>query len=300
VGAGDEGGRVKKRALIVDVAKCTGCNNCVLATKDEHVGNDFPGYAVAQPAHGHEWISIERHMRGSGSMVDVSYLPRMCNHCDNAPCIKAAGDGSIVKRPDGVVIIDPVKARGRKDLVAACPYGAIAWNEEAQVPQHWFFDAHLLDKGWTKPRCVQVCPTGALEAFHDTDAALQELTSKQGLEVLRPELGTQPRVLYRNLQRVTRCFVGGNVCRTTADGRNQNVTGARVELSIDGQVSCSVLTDHFGDFKIDGLSSGAKYSLHIDHPQFGQARLAGVLRTSENLGPISLPQPEEVLHVRTQ
>ena len=141
---------MNKRALIVDVARCTGCNNCVLATKDEHVGNDFPGYAAAQPAHGHEWISIERHTRGSGSMVDVSYVPRMCNHCDNAPCIKAAGDGSIYKRPDGVVIIDPVKARGRKDLVAACPYGAIAWNEEAQVPQAWIFDAHLLDNGWTE------------------------------------------------------------------------------------------------------------------------------------------------------
>ena len=56
-------------------------------------------------------------MRGSGSMVDVSYVPKMCNHCDDAPCIRAAGDDSIRKRSDGIVIIDPVKARGRKDLV---------------------------------------------------------------------------------------------------------------------------------------------------------------------------------------
>jgi Fe-S-cluster-containing dehydrogenase component len=294
---------MNRRALIVDVAKCTGCNNCVLAAKDEHVGNDFPGYAAAQPAHGHEWISIERHTRGSGSMVDVSYLPKMCNHCDDAPCIKAAGDGSIYKRPDGVVVIDPMKARGRKDLVAACPYGAIAWNEEAQVPQAWFFDAHLLDSGWTKPRCVQVCPTGAMESFHGSDEALRELAAKQGLEVLRPELGTKPRVHYRNLQRVTRCFVGGNVCRTTAGSRTENVPGARVELTIDGQPPRSVLSDHFGDFKIDGLQAGdTKYSLCIDHPQFGQALLTGVLRTSVNLGPISLsaPQPQEASHVRAQ
>ena len=287
-------GRMKKRALIVDVAKCTGCNNCVLATKDEHVGNDFPGYAVRQPAHGHEWISIERRTRGSGSMVDVSYVPRMCNHCDNAPCIKAAGDGSIYKRPDGIVIIDPVKARGRKDLVAACPYGAIAWNEEAQVPQSWFFDAHLLDSGWTKPRCVQVCPTGALEAVHDSDAALHQIATNEGLEVLRPELDTKPRVFYRNLQRATRCFLGGNGCRTTADGREENVAGARVELSIEGEKdSRSALTDRFGDFKIDGLQgTGEKYSLGVHHPEFGQTRLAGVLRTSENLGSISLSAPQ--------
>jgi Fe-S-cluster-containing dehydrogenase component len=288
---------MNKRALIVDVAKCTGCNNCVLVTKDEHVGNDFPGYAAPQPAHGHEWISIERHTRGSGSMVDISYVPRMCNHCDDAPCIKAACDGAIYKRPDGIVIIDPVKARGRKNLVSACPYGAISWNEEAQLPQTWIFDAHLLDQGWAKPRCVQACPTGALESVHVSDEALRELTTKERLEVLRPELGTQPRVFYRNLQRVTRCLLGGNVCRTTADGRTENVTGARVQLWIEGDESRSVLTDHFGDFKIDGLQCDVKYSLSINHPEFGETRRAGVLRTSENLGPISLAQSQEVSHV---
>lgn len=279
---------MNKRALIVDIAKCTGCNNCVLATKDEHVGNDFPGYAAAQPAHGHEWISLERHTRGSGSMVDVSYVPRMCNHCDDAPCIKAAGDGAIYKRPDGIVIIDPVKARGRKNLVSACPYGAISWNEEAQLPQTWIFDAHLLDKGWEKPRCVQACPTGALESVHVSDEALRELAAQQSLEVLRPELDTKPRVLYRNLGRVRSCFLGGNVVRTSADGRKENVTGARVEVTIKGGDARNAVTDHFGDFKIDGLQGGAQYSLHIQHPQFGQAQLAGVLRTSENLGSISL------------
>ena len=292
---------MKKRALIVDVAACTGCHNCVLATKDEHVGNAFPGYSAPQPEHGHEWISVVRHMRGSGAMVDVSYLPKMCNHCDNAPCIKAAGDGSISKREDGVVIIDPVKARGRKDLVAACPYGAIAWNEEAQLPQSWFFDAHLLDAGWAQPRCVQVCPTGALEAVHDTDAALQERVARDGLEVLRPELGSRPRVFYRHLKRVTHCFVGGNVRRTAADGRMENVVGARVSLSVYGQDEVHrAVTDHFGDFKIDGLpGDGARYTLLVDHPEFGQARLGGVVDDSENLGAIVLAAPatQETPHV---
>ncbi|HEX6705814.1 MAG TPA: 4Fe-4S dicluster domain-containing protein [Albitalea sp.] len=281
---------MNKRALIVDVARCTGCHNCVLATKDEHVGNDFPGYSAPQPAHGHEWISIKRIVRGSGSMVDVSYVPKMCNHCDNAPCIEAAGDGAIRKRDDGVVIIDPVKARGRKDLVAACPYGAISWNEEAQLPQSWFFDAHLLDAGWAEPRCVQVCPTGALQAVHDTDAAFRERVAREGLEVLRPELGTRPRVFYQNLQRATHCFVGGNVCRTTPQGRTENVVGARVSLSVSGgKELLRALTDHFGDFKIDGLpGNGASYTLEVVHPDFGRARLSGLLDTSNNHATILL------------
>jgi Fe-S-cluster-containing dehydrogenase component len=277
---------VNKRALIVDIAKCTGCNNCVLATKDEHIDNDFPGYAAAQPAHGHEWISLERHTRGSGSMVDVSYVPRMCNHCDDAPCIKAS-NGAIEKREDGIVIIDPVKARGRQDLVSACPYGAISWNASARLPQAWIFDAHLLDKGWEKPRCVQACPTGALESVHVTDEALRELALEQGLEGLRPELHTRPRVLYRNLERVRSCFLGGNVCRTNAQSRQENVSGAHVEVTISGETRTAV-TDHFGDFKIAGLKGGAQYSLRVRHLELGQAERDGVLRASENLGSISL------------
>ena len=32
----------EKWNLIVDVARCDNCRNCFLATKDEHIGNDFP------------------------------------------------------------------------------------------------------------------------------------------------------------------------------------------------------------------------------------------------------------------
>jgi Fe-S-cluster-containing dehydrogenase component len=277
---------MNKRALIVDIAKCIGCNNCVLTAKDEHIDNDFPGYAAPQPAHGHEWIRLERHTRGSGSMVDVSYVPRMCNHCDDAPCIKAA-NGAIEKRPDGIVIIDPAKARGRQDLVSACPYGAISWNASARVPQTWIFDAHLLDKGWDKPRCVQACPTGALESVNVTDEELRALVAEQELEAIRPELNTKPRVLYRNLERVRSCFLGGNVVHKDAAGRQENVAGAHVEIVINGETKTAV-TDHFGDFKVDGLKRGAQYALRVRHLEFGQSELTGVLRASENLGSISL------------
>ena len=38
---------MKKWNLIIDVALCEGCHNCSLAAKDEHVGNDFPGYSAS-------------------------------------------------------------------------------------------------------------------------------------------------------------------------------------------------------------------------------------------------------------
>src|SRR5258708_33197274 len=103
---------------------------CTLDGMDEYVGNDFPGYAAAMPKHGHRWIDILQKERGQAPMIDIAYVPTMCNHCDDAPCIKAAKDGAITKREDGIVIIDPVKAKGQKELVDACPYGHIWWNEE--------------------------------------------------------------------------------------------------------------------------------------------------------------------------
>src|SRR6516164_9972718 len=114
---------MEKWNMIIDVAECTNCQLCALAAMDEYVGNNWPGYAAPMPRHGHKWINILQKERGQQPMIDIAYVPTMCNHCDNAPCIKAAKGGTITKRADGIVIIDPVKAKGQKDLVAACPYG---------------------------------------------------------------------------------------------------------------------------------------------------------------------------------
>ena len=155
--------------LIIDVEKCEDCNNCFLACKDEHVDNEWPGYTGSQPLHGHRWINILRKERGQYPLIDVAYLPVPCMHCDNAPCIKAAKEGALYKREDGIVLIDPDKAKGRKDILKACPYEAIWWNDEKNVPQKCTLCAHLLDEGWTEPRCVQACPTGALEIVREVD-----------------------------------------------------------------------------------------------------------------------------------
>lgn len=260
---------MKKWNLIVDVAKCENCNNCVLSVKDEHVGNSFPGYAAPQPLHGHNWIKITRKVRGVTPMVDSAYLTTTCNHCDNAPCV-AAGRGAVIKREDGIVIIDPEKAKGRKDLVESCPYGAIWWNEKEQVPQKWIFDAHLLDNGWKEPRCVQVCPTGALRSMHVEDAEMQAFVQREKLQVLKPELATRPRVHYRNLHRFTTCFVGGSVI-ADIDGISECISGAEVVLIKGQQVIDTASSDAFGDFKFDGLApSSGRYRVDVSHPQSGK------------------------------
>ncbi len=80
---------MKKWNMIIDVAECTNCNLCTLATMDEYVGNDWPGYSAPMPRHGHKWIDILQKERGQVPMIDIAYVPTMCNHCDDAPCLKA-------------------------------------------------------------------------------------------------------------------------------------------------------------------------------------------------------------------
>ena len=255
---------MKKWNLIVDVAKCTNCNCCTLANQDEHVGNEFPGYSAPMPKHGHRWIDILTRERGSGPLTDVAYLPVMCQHCDDAPCIKAAKNGAITKRADGIVHIDPVKAKGQKAIADACPYGAVRWNEELQLPQHWFFDAHLLDRGWKEPRCVQVCATGALKSVKVTDEEMAAIKSREGLRELQPELATKPRVHYKNLGRYTHEFVGGTIIKTV-NGVTDCVADAKIKLERSGAVVGEAVTDNYGEFKIDGLEpDSGRYRVVIE------------------------------------
>lgn len=262
---------MSKWNLIIDVAECHNCHNCAVATKDEFVGNDFPGYTEPHPAQGAAVIRIDRHLRGEGHHTDAAYLPRLCNHCDQAPCV-AAGQGAVRKRDDGIVVFDPVACRGRADLVEACPYGAVVWNEERQLPQTWFFDAHLLDKGWQSPRCATVCPTRALQAVKTDDATMAERVKAQGLRPLRHELGTRPRVYYRNLARIDSLFVAGSVVRAAQRGA-ECVEGAKVELRRGDQLLGSTVTDAFGDFRLDGLAADAgPLALSVEHAKLGHAR----------------------------
>lgn len=256
---------MSKWNMIIDVAECTNCHLCTLATADEYVDNEFPGYTAPMPKHGHKWIDILQNERGQGTQFDIAYVPTMCNHCDDAPCVKAGKDGAVKKRDDGVVVIDPEKAKGQRQIVDACPYGHVWWNEKLQLPQHWNFDAHLLDMGWDQPRGGQVCPTGAMKAVRISDAEMAKMAQAEGLETLRPELGTKPRVWYRNLWRYSSAFVAGAVSETV-NGRVECVEGAQVRLLRNGASVAETVTDNYGDFKFDRLAenSGA-YVVEITH-----------------------------------
>jgi Fe-S-cluster-containing dehydrogenase component len=249
----------KKWHMVIDLALCNDCNCCFLADKDEFTGNDWPPFSKGQPWEGQRWIDIERRERGQFPQIQVVYRPSPCMHCDHAPCIEAAPDGAVYKRPDGLVIIDPEKAKGHPEIVDSCPYGAIFWNAEAEVAQKCTGCAHLIDEGWTQVRCSQACPTGAMRLVLAGDDEMAVLAEKEGLEVYLPELGTVPRVYYKNLYKWTKAFLAGSV---VFGDTGECAEGAGVAIAQGDKIVSSTVTNNFGDFCMDRLEPG-EYSVTV-------------------------------------
>jgi len=280
---------MKKWNLIIDVEKCENCTNCFLACKDEFVDNEFPGYSAMQPRHGNYWMNIHKKERGQYPMIDVAYLPVPCFHCDDAPCVKAAKDGAVYKRPDGIVIIDPQKAKGQPDILKTCPYGAIWWNEEEQLPQKCTLCAHLLDDNWKEPRCVNACPTGALQIVKLDDNTMQEIAKKEDLRFYNKSEKTKPRVYYKNLYRYTECFICGSVAVTKDDITDCVENADVILLDQSGDKVAETKTDTYGDFKFDRLQpNSGTYRVTINHPDLDTKEVTAELTESVNIGVISL------------
>ncbi len=243
-----------QKALIIDVTKCTACFNCFMACKDEFAGQSWLPYSEAQPDIGQYWIQIEEIERGQFPKVKGTFVPQPCMLCEDPLCVKAAKNGAAYKREDGIVILDPEKSKGQKQIVSACHYGRVYWNEELNIPQKCTFCAHLLDKGWKEPRCVEVCPARVF-TFGEKEE-LKELIDKA--EKLHPEYKTSPAVYYIGLPKT---FIGGSIyCNESKDCLE------KAEITLIDKMDAKALTtitNNFGDFEFDGLEAGSIYSLNI-------------------------------------
>jgi Fe-S-cluster-containing dehydrogenase component len=269
--------------MVIDITKCTGCYNCFLACRDEFAGNEYPGYSAAQPMAGQNWMRLIERERGQYPKVKVVYTPVTCMHCENANCIKMAQKNAVYRRPDGIVIIDPKKAKGQKQLVSACPYRVIEWNEEKQLPQKCTFCAHMLDKGEKEPRCVESCPTGAL-IFGDLDDPNSEVSKAMAsgkTEALHPEYGLEEKVRYISLPGK---FVAGTVIYGDVD---ECAAGLTVTLSGNGETR-TAQTNAFGDFEFEGLPDNINYMVKVEAPGYKAKSMRAKTQQDVYLGEIVL------------
>jgi Fe-S-cluster-containing dehydrogenase component len=277
---------VAKWGMVIDITKCNACYSCFIACKDEYWDNDYPPYSAAQPRHGQSWIRIEKKEGGTYPHIRVSYMPIPCVQCDAAPCIKAGKNRAVYKRPDGVVVIDPAKAVGQRQVVDACPYGAIFWNEEKQLPQKCSFCLQRLEDGEI-PSCVKACPSKAM-IFGDLDnpkSEVSKLVASGKAEAFHPEYKTKPRVYYIGLERVTKNFLAASVVFGDIDECAEKVKATLVNKKSNEKETA--LTDAYGVFEFTGLPAG-RYSLKLECAGYARKTMDVDLKADRYLGAVTL------------
>ena len=202
----------------INVKSCIGCGKCVTACKSE---NNVP----KDPYYFRTWV--ERYIiRREGEVIvespkggaegfpnDVSegdilrsfFVPKLCNHCKNAPCVQVCPVGATFTTEDGVVLVDTDYCLGCRYCIQACPYGARFFNPETHTADKCTFCYHRLEKGLV-PACVEVCPTQAriFGEVHGRSSRLTRFFRFNEIQVLKPDLNTEPQVFYARLDGVVR------------------------------------------------------------------------------------------------
>jgi len=189
VAARDGGDPARRWAMVVDVRKCVGCQACTVACIME---NDVPENSFRTIVSTYE--VTERGKAGS------YMLPRLCNHCEEPPCIPVCPTGATFQRQDGIVVVDNTVCVGCAYCVQACPYDARFINHETQTADKCTFCVHRVEAGLL-PACVETCVGGAriFGDMNDPASAVSVLIHDQNPKVLKPEQGTGPRVFYIGL-----------------------------------------------------------------------------------------------------
>lgn len=209
--------------MVIDLKRCVGCYACMVACKQEHF---LPPDIF--------WCRLVIGETGKYPAVTKQMYPVLCNHCEEAACVKACPSGATTRREDGIVIVDYDKCVGCRYCLIACPYQQRTYYADGK--KEYFpgqglteleiigrelyplqtgtvvkcnFCAERVDEGVKNglepgedreatPACVNVCPAKA-RTFGDLDDPNSEVSKlirdRKGFQ-LHPEYGTEPSVYY--------------------------------------------------------------------------------------------------------
>ena len=259
---------MKKPGIAINSARCMACYACFIACKDEHCGWDT-ALSKAQPEMGQYWMNIVEWERGDNTRrIKTATVPTPCSHCDNPACMAAARDGAVYKRPDGIVIIDPEKSKGQKQIVEACPVGAVYWNEKLEIPQKCTMCAELLDDpdypGF-EPRCVEACPNQAL-VFGDLDdpeSDISKLIAANKVTQLECLGDMKSSVVHLN---IPSRFLAGTVAYPKE--LEEVCIGAAVKATLENGEVRETVTNWAGDWEFEDLPKNVKVAIDITFDGF--------------------------------
>ena len=205
----------------VDVSRCIGCLRCMEACKAEN--------SVQEDANHHRtWVERYVYLEGEeealidtpadpknienvGSEVQFRFdnrykdekvdkaffVPKLCNQCEEPPCVQVCPTGATFKAPDGVVLIDTNYCFGCQYCVQACPYGVRSLNHQRGTAEKCNWCYHRITKG-LNPACVEVCPTGSriFGDLNDKNSPVSLFIKNNQVTVLKSEMGNKPQLFY--------------------------------------------------------------------------------------------------------
>jgi anaerobic selenocysteine-containing dehydrogenase/Fe-S-cluster-containing dehydrogenase component len=223
--------------LAIDLAACTGCSACVVACNAE---NNVPvvGKKVVSQGREMSWIRIERYydqvkLEDGGEELKVSFLPMMCQHCQNAPCEPVCPVYATYHNEEGMNAMVYNRCVGTRYCSNNCSYKVRRFNWfQYEWPEllDWQVNPDVtkrtvgvmekctfcvqriaeakdiakdlgrqVEDGEIKPACVQTCPTQAIVFGNLKDPhskVSQAAQDARAYKVLDHHLNTQPAVSY--------------------------------------------------------------------------------------------------------
>ncbi len=201
--------------FVCDNERCIGCGRCVVACKLEN-------NVLWEPEYNRTWV--ERYAISEDGEIFVDspnagrdgfeaeymnlkyrdmelrksfFVPKLCNQCDNPPCVTVCPVGATYMTEDGVVLVNQEHCIGCRYCIQACPYGARFLDPRLKVVDKCTWCYHRIHKGLL-PVCVEVCPVGArvFGDLRDPESPVRKILTEKRVYVLKPALGTEPKVYY--------------------------------------------------------------------------------------------------------
>jgi len=218
--------------MVIDLDRCTGCEACVVACTAE---NNLPIVGEKRFSENREikWIRIERYWSGEYPNAKLSFIPMLCQHCDQAPCETVCPVAATYHNQDGLNTQIYNRCIGTRTCAVYCPYEVrffnwFSYTWDAPLEQQLNPDVSVREKGVMEkctfciqrirqakdhakddgrrrlrdgeiqPACAQACPTKAIVFGdrNDPDSQVaQRASDSRGYAVLK-DLNTSPSIVY--------------------------------------------------------------------------------------------------------